>query len=241
MTDDLPLPANRLIVLASAVFALVFTVVVADVVGSVATTSAVRSGILTEETNAYSVFETITLFGGFLSAAVVYLLITDQRDLVPVSRPSLRRLGVIVAAAVGLYTLQIGVLFALREIGIRTGQNPATMAAGDPIVYYTAMIVVSILVVGPVEELLFRGVIQGGLRRAFGPVAAIALASVMFGFLHAGVEGTMVETLAYIGVAVILGAVLGLLYEWTDNLIVPALTHGLYNAFIFGTLLWSAL
>lgn len=241
MTDDLPLPVDRLIALASAAFALVFTLVVASVVGDVATSLAVRTGILTEGTNAHTVFQTVATFGSFLPAAIAYLLITDQRDLVPVSRPSLRRLGVIAAAAVGLYALQIGFLFVLREFGLRTGQNPATVAAGDPVVYYAVMIVVSILVVGPAEELLFRGVIQSGLRRAFGPAAAIALASVMFGLLHAGVEGTIVETFAYMGVTVVLGAILGLLYEWTENVIVPALAHGLYNAIIFGTLLWSAL
>ncbi|WP_418286175.1 lysostaphin resistance A-like protein [Halorubrum sp. DTA46] len=241
MTDDLPVPVDRLIAVASAVFALVFTLVVASVVGDVATSLAVRTGTLAEETNAHTIFQTVATFGSFLPAAVGYLIITDQRDLVPVSRPSLRRLGIVAAAAVGLYALQIGLLFVLREVGLRTGQNPATMAAGDPVVYYVAMIAVSILVVGPAEELLFRGVIQSGLRRAFGPVAAIALAAVMFGLLHAGVDGTVVEQLAYMGVTVILGAILGLLYEWTENVIVPALAHGLYNAIIFGTLLWSAL
>jgi len=49
-----------------------------------------------------------------------------------------------VGSAIVLYGLQIGILLTLREFGFRTGENPATIAAGDPVVYYAAMIVVSL-------------------------------------------------------------------------------------------------
>ena len=115
------------------------------------------------------------------------------------------------------------------------------MAAGDPVAYYGAMIVVSILLVGPAEELLLRGVVQGGLRRSFDAAPAILIAAVMFGALHGSVEGTVPEQVAYMGVTIVLGAVLGVLYERTENVLVPGLAHGLYNAIIFAGLLWGAL
>ena len=241
MADDLPLPVDRLVHVASAVFALLFTLVVASVVTGPVSTLAVRAGVVAEGTNGLAIVETVVQFVSFLPAVIGYLAITDQWDLVPVSKPTLRTAGIVPVVAVGLYALQIGLLLLLRELGLQTGQNPATMAAGDPVAYYLAMVAVSILVVGPADELLFRGVIQGGLRRSFGAAPAILIASVLFGLLHVGVDGTLTEQLAYMGVTVLLGALLGVLYERTDNIVIPALAHGLYNAIIFSTLLWNAL
>lgn len=241
MTDDLSVPVDRLVHAASAVFALVFALLVAGLIAQLATSAAVGLGVVAPETNAFTLVQTVASFVGFLPAVVAYLLITDQRGLVSVSRPSLREAGIVVGAAVVLYALQIGLLLALREFGLGTGQNPATTPAGDPVVYYAAMIAVSLFVVGPAEELLLRGVVQGGLRRSFDAAPAIVIAALLFGVLHGNVEGTVVEQVAYMGVTVILGAILGVLYERTDNVLVPGFAHGLYNAIIFAGLLWGAL
>lgn len=241
MTDDLSVPVERLGHVASAVVALVFALVVAGLTAQLATSVAVGVGVVTPETNAFTLVETVASFVGFLPAVVGYLLITDQRGLVSVARPSLREVGVVVGAAVVLYAIQIGLLLALREFGVTTGQNPATAAAGDPVVYYAAMVAVSLLVVGPAEELLLRGVVQGGLRRSFGAAPAILIAALAFGVLHGNIEGTVVEQVAYMSVTVILGSILGVLYERTDNVLVPGFAHGLYNAIIFAGLLWGAL
>ncbi|EMA58692.1 CPBP family intramembrane glutamic endopeptidase [Halorubrum lipolyticum] len=243
MTDDLPvsLPVDRLVHAASAVFALVFALVVSSLIAQLATSAAVGVGVVAPDTNAFAILQFVASFVGFLPAVVGYLLITDQRDLVSASIPSLRELGLIVGSAIVLYGLQIGLLLTLREFGFRTGENPATMAAGDPVVYYAAMIAVSLFVVGPAEELLLRGVVQGGLRRSFDAAPAILIAALMFGILHGSVEGTAVEQAAYMGVTVILGAILGVLYEKTENVLVPGFAHGLYNAIIFAGLLWGVL
>ena len=241
MTDDLPVPVERLVHATSAVFALVFALLAASLIAQLAASAAVGVGVVAPETNAFALLRTVASFAGFLPAVVGYLVITDQRDLVSVSVPSLREVGLIAGAAVALYGLQIGLLLALREFGLGTGQNPATTAAGDPVVYFAAMIAVSLFVVGPAEELLLRGVVQGGLRRSFDAAPAILIAALMFGALHGNVEGTVVEQVAYMGVTVILGAILGVLYEKTENVLVPGFAHGLYNAIIFAGLLWGVL
>nr|WP_305794470.1 CPBP family intramembrane glutamic endopeptidase [Halomarina rubra] len=94
------------------------------------------------------------------------------------------------------------------------------------------LIPLSVLLVGPGEELFYRGVVQGWLRESFGPVGAIVAASVLFASIHVpGLVGSsglaVLATLAIIG---FLALYLGALYEYTGNLVVPALVHGLYNA-----------
>lgn len=92
-----------------------------------------------------------------------------------------------------------------------------------------AVVVVSALA-GMGEELLFRGVIQAGLSSSFGVWPGLLVASVLFGLMHA-------LSRAYFVLATLMGVYLGALYQATDNLLVPAIVHGLYDAIAIGYLL----
>lgn len=72
------------------------------------------------------------------------------------------------------------------------------------------------------EEILFRAAIQGALTAPFGPWIALLLASLLFGLLHP-------ITPTYILLAAGLGAYLGMLWIATENLLVVALAHALYD------------
>lgn len=68
------------------------------------------------------------------------------------------------------------------------------------------------------EELLFRGVIQEEL--------GLGIASVVFGLMH----GPTRELWPLALWAAAVGAILGVLYQVTGNLFVPALSHALYDS-----------
>jgi len=238
-TTQSAVPVNGLVRLGLAAFAVVFALLVASAVTLPVSSFVVSLGLVEEGTNAFGVLQTVIQFGGFLLATVGYFAITSEWELLRLDRFSAREGGVIVVVAFGLLVLQYGALYALAGVGLTTGENQAVVPPGDPTTYYLAMIVVSILVVGPVEELLFRGVVQGGLRRAFDAAPAILIASLVFGLVHfPAVAGTTAERLAYVGVVVGLGCVLGYLYERTDNILIPGFAHGLYNAAIYAVL-WA--
>lgn len=78
------------------------------------------------------------------------------------------------------------------------------------------------LLAGVGEELLFRGVIQGGLTGPLGPWPALILASLLFGVMHA-------LTRAYFIIATLMGFYLGWIYLRTGNLLIPILIHFLYD------------
>lgn len=242
MSDDAPGSAPRLARLLSAVVAVLLALFAASAVTAPLVALAVRAGLVTPDTTAWQLLRTVVQFAGFFTAALGYLAITDQWGLLRYSRPTLREGGVVAVAAVGLLALQYGSLFALQQAGLSTGQNQAVVPAGDPVTYYLAMVVVSFVVVGPVEEVLFRGVVQGGLRRTFAAVPSILVAGGLFGAIHlVGVQGTGAERWAYVAIAAGLGCVLGYLYERTENLVVPGLAHGAYNAAIYAMLLADAI
>jgi hypothetical protein len=96
---------------------------------------------------------------------------------------------------------------------------------------FAGLAVLSALFIAPIEEYLFRGTIQGRLREAFGPVGAVLGASLLFGSLHAlSFSGSVDSLLGTVSLIVLLGILLGASYEYTDNLTVPILIHGAYNA-----------
>jgi uncharacterized protein len=74
------------------------------------------------------------------------------------------------------------------------------------------------------EEMIFRGLMQD-LFATWGwmPLwAAVLLASVFFGMMHA-------VTPTYAVLAALIGVYLGVLYLWTRNLLAPMIAHGLYD------------
>jgi hypothetical protein len=78
------------------------------------------------------------------------------------------------------------------------------------------------LAAGVGEEMLFRGVVQGGLSRWLGTAWGLALASALFGLAH-------VVNWAYAIAAALIGAYLGTVWLLTGNLLAPILTHALYD------------
>jgi membrane protease YdiL (CAAX protease family) len=78
------------------------------------------------------------------------------------------------------------------------------------------------LLAGAGEEMFFRGLLQGGLGHWLEPWAALAAASVVFGFLHA-------ITPAYLVLATFLGGYLGAVWLATGNLLVVIVAHAVYD------------
>lgn len=128
--------------------------------------------------------------------------------------------------------LSIGAVVVLS--GIQPAQNRiAEVGQGNPEVFLL-LIPISFLLIGPGEELLFRGLVQGTLREVFGPAPAIALASVVFAAAHVtSLSGAFAGRVVTIGLLLVPAVVLGVAYERTGNLVVPALIHGAYNATLF--------
>jgi len=176
---------------------------------------------------------------GGLSA--LYLWKTGRGfEYVPIRRPTLLEAAIIIVAPFGI----IFVTATISQLSLLLGVEPSEHALGglgdvDPTLFLY-LIPLMFLIVGPFEELLYRGVIQRRLRESFGPVAAITLASVIFALIHipahgfggAGVASVAASMVALFGGSLIFGAI----YEYTENLTVVALIHGLYNSILLALL-----
>ncbi|WP_436910673.1 CPBP family intramembrane glutamic endopeptidase [Halosimplex marinum] len=153
--------------------------------------------------------------------------------------PDLRGVAIVVGGYVVALAAAFGGSILVTLLQVDTGTNQAAEIGMENPEVLLILIPASILVIGPGEELLFRGVVQGRLREVLGPVAGIILASSVFAGLHwfALTGGSAAGNLVALGVLVGPSLVFGAAYELTDNIVVPSLIHGIYNATLF-TLLY---
>lgn len=123
-----------------------------------------------------------------------------------------------------LYSL-LGVSSAAHRIEEAAAANPEV---------YLVLLVLSVVLIGPAEELLFRGVLQNAFAEVVDAAPAVVLASFVFAVMHVGsLSGSAVEVSVYLFTAFSLALVLGAAYEVSGSLLVPAAAHGLYNAVVF--------
>jgi membrane protease YdiL (CAAX protease family) len=186
---------------------------------------------------------TLTQGIGFVLVVVGYIYYVGHPDLLNIRWPlasnlqkTLRDFGWVILGFIVLVVLSRATSLVLQQTGFSAGTNQIIRAVEQSPALALAMVILSFLAVGPGEETLFRGGVQGVLRRVLQPVPAIISSSALFGLAHvtaivasSGASGIW----GYVVSAFVLGFVLGSLYEYTDNLLIPIVVHGAYNAVIF--------
>jgi len=181
---------------------------------------------------------------GFMGLSLWYLrnrgLDWDRvKGYLGIRRPTLKQVGLIFGAwivlLIGMVTVGgIGqVLLDFLGAGDTSAEQESTQIFADNPELLPVGIAMMFLVVGPSEEILFRGVIQGRLREQFSALPAIGLTAVFFASIHApGFIGSIEGVVLGVSVLVVGGVVFGAVYEYTENLVVVALLHGFHNSMI---------
>lgn len=215
--------------LAVIAFAYLVGLVLASMGISVATTFG-----FTKETTpvVYYATQYALLPAGFLAVVFTYLQNRGEGDLVHVRRPTVRDLGWILAGFLVLLVASTIMDGIIGLLGVETAQNQAILTGRDHPLLFLVLLPITLLLVAPGEELLFRGIVQGQFRRAYGSVPAVVIASLLFGVSHSGaLSGS--GTLTYLAVATVLGLILGAVYEHTESVVVPIAIHAAWNATIY--------
>ena len=179
----------------------------------------------------------------FVLMVIGYSYYAGHPDLLDIRLPlasdlqkTLRDSGWVVLGFVVLVALSRVTNLVLQQLGFSAGTNQIVRAVEQSPTLALSLVVLSFVAVGPGEETLFRGGVQGVLRRVLRPVPAIIGSSALFGLAHvtaivasSGASGIW----GYVVSAFVLGLILGALYEYTDNLFIPIVVHGAYNAVVF--------
>lgn len=230
-------PGNRLQHIGEAILVIVGAYIAASIaVTAVFPLASTLDGLGTG-TDLTRIVQTVIQFLAMILVVVWYAKVVDTDRLIRAAVPSSRSLGLIVVGIVVLLGGQVAINQLFQLVDISQGSNQAVLAgAGDPI-YFLLMVPISLLFVGPAEELLFRGAVQGRLRQSWGGWPAIIVTTILFGLIHIpAVTGGIGAQLSYALLVGILGVILGYLYEYTENIVVPAVIHGSYNGTLFAFL-----
>lgn len=130
----------------------------------------------------------------------------------------------VILAAIGLTVVfaafNFGLFFAGRRVAFTRGVYEFLEGAIFPLVRQASFgeLLLGAAMAGFSEELFFRGLLQ--------PQIGLPAASLVFGLLH-GPSRSLWPLAAW---AVGAGALLGLVYSATSNLLFPTLVHALYDA-----------
>jgi len=186
-------------------------------------------------------FALVFLFGQyvpFLGVPLAYfrsrgMSFDAVREYLGIRAPSLREVGIVLAGLLGILVLATAMSLAVRALGAQPASNSAATQARETPQIIPFLIVAMLIAVGPCEETLFRGTVQNRLRESFSAVAAIPLTAVLFAAIHfTALAPDSGSRLVTIGVLFVPSLVFGVIYEYTDNLVVPVATHGLWNSLL---------
>jgi membrane protease YdiL (CAAX protease family) len=154
----------------------------------------------------------------------------------------------LIFAVVGLFLVafsSLGIELLLRYVfGIRIiEESPSSdvevLITGMDILVLILMVLMMLIIVGPCEEILFRGFMQRGLVRRLGEKWGIAITAIIFASIHlVGLFIYILNPLVFIILFIYLFApyiaislMLGLMFRWrNENLIAVVITHGVYNS-----------
>jgi len=160
------------------------------------------------------------------------------RSYLGVRRPTLRDLGVIVAGYVAIIGLLIAVVAVVLQFLPTPAENQGAATFAQRPELIPVGIVVMYLVIGPCEEFLYRGVVQNRLRERLPAVPAILIAAAIFALVHvAALAGSPAAVAVTVSILLVPGIVLGAVYEYTGNLVVPWLLHSTHNSVLLAALL----
>ncbi|MFC4436707.1 MULTISPECIES: CPBP family intramembrane glutamic endopeptidase [Natrialbaceae] len=170
---------------------------------------------------------------GLGSIAAAYLLWRGHGlSYLDLERPDLRSVLWTVGGLAMIFGALVAISLLMSAIGVDTAEHGTAQQAEQNPELLVVIIPAMILIVGPFEELLYRNVIQKSLYDTFSRYGAVVVTSVIFAGVHVAAYGTAGagEVLASLGVLFGLSLILGFVYERTDNLMVPAIVHGCFNA-----------
>lgn len=181
-----------------------------------------------------SVISSILQYTGFF--AVVYWYFRrfgDFSALVHTRSLTWRHVGWTVGGFVVLFGANFVVTGLLASLGFEGAQNLIVEQGRDHPALFLYLIPVTILFVAPAEELVFRGAVQGLLRRAYGTALGVVLTAAVFGVVHWFALGGSGSPGATIALIVVLGLVLGTVYELSESIVVSTAVHAGWNVVIF--------
>lgn len=170
--------------------------------------------------------------GALLTTRVYLQWAGLDRSFLDLDRPGLRDLGWTALGLIGL----VAASYLVGLLQVPTAEHGVTEAVRSAgIGSLWILVPVSLLLVGPAEELIYRNLVQKTLADGLDTAFAIVGASLIFAVAHlpAYASADPIATAGSLAAVFVLSLILGVVYARTRNLAAVALLHGAYDAIAF--------
>ncbi|MFC7072987.1 CPBP family intramembrane glutamic endopeptidase [Halovenus rubra] len=172
---------------------------------------------------------------GYVLVALGFLYVTRRGvAYLDIAWPSKRDIGIIaggVLASVGVWVLASVLITGL---GLPVADHPLFSAEdGDPWLLLV-LVPLMLFVNAPVEELLYRNVIQKYVQEWFSPRIAVGVASAIFALAHlpAYFDSNLPSVAVTLSLLFVISCLWGVIYVRTASVLIVSVVHGLYNALL---------
>lgn len=158
-------------------------------------------------------------------------------DYLDVAMPDRRGWFYVAGGIVGMFAVLIAGAVISTWLGLPSTQHGLIEQAQRNPVILLPLVPLSLLAIGPGEELLNRNVVQKHLYGTYTRYGAVLVATLVFTLIHVPAYGAGATPAALLVTLVrlfLVSLVLGVVYERTDNIVVAALVHGGFDAIQFG-------
>jgi membrane protease YdiL (CAAX protease family) len=174
-------------------------------------------------------------YAGYTLAAVGFLYVTHRGiAYLDVNWPSARETGGILGGVVASLAIWGSASVLISGLGLPVADHALFSSDDANPRMLLALVPLLLFVNGPIEELLYRNVIQKYLQEWFSTTVAVGLASAIFALAHVPAYFTagLSAMLVTLGLLFCLSCVWGAIYARTNSLTIVAAIHGLYNALL---------
>ncbi len=175
---------------------------------------------------------------GTITFGVLFFIFSDKEiEYIDVHIPS-KKDGIIIIGGTVAVLLTIYLLTIITTVFDTGSSQHSIIDTGQGNInptFVLLLVPLSFLAIAPSEEFIFRNIVQKGLYSEYTKISAILISSIIFAIVHipAYATGSGAEILVSLTHVLILSAVLGGVYAYTENLMMPIIIHGTYNAGIF--------
>lgn len=174
----------------------------------------------------------VASYVGYALAGAVYLAWSGRGlGYLDVRLPTLGDVGYVVAGIFSVFAAVVVVGLVVTRLGVESTPHNLFEAGMDPSILLVLLPLV-LFVNAPVEELVFRNVVQKRLAENFSQPTAVILASAIFAVVHlpAYFNPMLSATAVSLAVVFVASLVFGTVYARTRNVVVPSVVHGIFNA-----------
>lgn len=152
--------------------------------------------------------------------------ISNPSEWMGIRQPDRWEWGYVPLGLVLAFVWLLGALILIQNV---LGLERTTVTTLSEGVRYSRLVTL-LLLVGPAEEVIFHGVIQRSLEEVVDLWQAILIGGLLFGVAHLDPAAMGSGDLLFYAAQGGFGVIVGWIYARTNNLVIPALVHGLFVA-----------